>query len=258
MGVVNVTPNSFSASTRHLDPAEAVDHALRLVDDGADVVDVGGEATNPAAAPVAVAEELRRIVPVVEKLVAAGIVVSVDTTKAEVARVAVAAGVRYINDVSGGLFDSHMSGAIGHATYICGHLRGTSLREVFADETQPVGWADVTRELSSRLDALPPGARARAWVDPGVGFGKGADPSTNLELLRRSGDFERALGCPVVVGPSRKRFLRTLLDTPDPTELELDHASVRVSLEAVRAGARMVRIHNVALLRQALHAYNSR
>lgn len=258
MGVVNVTPNSFSESTRHLDPGQAVDHALRLVSDGADVIDVGGEATNPRAEPVAASEELRRIVPVVERLVAAGIVVSVDTTKAAVARVAVAAGARYINDVSGGLFDPDMSGAIGGATYICGHLRGKTLREVFSDESHPPPWTAVACELSSRLSDLPPAARSRAWVDPGIGFGKGADPAANLELLRRSGDFGRLLGCPVVVGPSRKRFLRTLLGTPDPSELELDRASVRVSIEAVRAGARMVRIHNVALLREALRAYNCR
>lgn len=257
MGVVNVTPNSFSESTRFPDPGEAIDHALRLVSEGADVVDVGGEATNPRAEPVSAAEELRRIVPVLERLVGAGLAVSVDTTKAEVAKVAVAGGVCYVNDVSGGLFDPDMSGVIGPATYICGHLRGNTLREVFADE-QPAPWTAVARELATRIQALPPDVRARAWVDPGIGFGKGADPATNLELVRHCGDLERAVRCPVVVGVSRKRFLRVLLGRPDASELELDRASVRVSLEAVQAGARMVRIHNVALLHMALSAYNSR
>lgn len=257
MGVVNVTPNSFSESTRYPDPGEAIDHALRLVSDGADIVDVGGEATNPRAEPVSAAEELRRIVPVVERLVGAGLAVSIDTTKAEVARVAVAGGVRYVNDISGGLFDPHMSGSIGQATYICGHLRGHTLREVFADE-RPAPWTAVANELAARVRELSPDARARAWVDPGIGCGKGADPTTNLELVRHCGDLGRVVGCPVVVGVSRKRFLRVLLGRPDASELELDQASVRVSLEAVQAGARMVRIHNVALLRTALRAYNSR
>lgn len=256
MGVVNVTPNSFSESTRHGDPAEAVDFALRLASEGADVIDVGGEATNPRAEPVPAREELRRILPVVEPLVAAGLAVSVDTSKAEVARIAVSAGARYINDVSGGLFDPDMSGFIGDAIYICGHLRGRCIQEVFRDEGQRVPWTAVAQELSSRLDNLPVGARARAWVDPGLGFGKGTDPDTNLDLVRHAGDLRRAVNCPVVVGPSRKRFIRALIGKVDPSELELDQASVQVSLEAVRAGAEMIRIHNVALLRAALSAYN--
>jgi len=123
------------------------------------------------------------VLPVVEKLVAAGVTVSIDTTKAAVARAAVAAGARYINDVSGGLFDPDMAAAIGGATYICGHLRGRTLREVFVDESRPVGWTEVAKELRVRLSELPAGARSRAWVDPGIGFGKGSDPRTNLELF---------------------------------------------------------------------------
>ena len=146
MGVVNVTPDSFSAGGRFSDPEQAVAHALQLVSDGADVIDVGGEATNPRATAVPAAEELARILPVVEKLVAAGVVVSVDTTKATVARAAVAAGARYINDVSGGLFDPDMAAAIGGATYICGHLRGRTLAEVFVDEGV-VPWTAVAQEL---------------------------------------------------------------------------------------------------------------
>jgi len=252
MGVVNVTPNSFSPSTRHLDPAEAVAYALRLTSQGADIIDVGGEATNPAAEPVSASEELQRTLPVIERLVAADVTVSVDTTKAAVARAAVAAGARYINDVSGGLFDPEMPGAIGDATYICGHLRGRTLREVFSDENRPVHWLEVAEELSARLSGLPAAARARAWIDPGVGFGKGADAQTNLELLRHAGDLERSVGCRVVVGPSRKRFIRALVGKPNPSDPELDQASVWASLAAVDSGASMVRIHNVALLSDAL------
>jgi dihydropteroate synthase len=254
MGVVNVTPNSFSESTRHPDPARAAEYALQLVRDGADIVDVGGEATNPWAEPVSLSEELRRVVPVVERLVAAGVTVSVDTTKAEVARSAVVAGAQYINDVSGGLFDPDMASAIGGATYICGHLRGRHLGEVFAEERKSLRWTDVAQELSSRLDRLSADTRARAWVDPGVGFGKGAAAQTNLDLLAHAGDLGRSVGCPVVVGPSRKRFIRALVGKSNPSDFELDQESVRVSVAAVRAGARMIRIHNVALLRAALNA----
>jgi dihydropteroate synthase len=261
MGVVNVTPDSFSDGGRYLDPDAAVAHALRLVADGADVLDVGGEATNPKAQAIDATEELRRVLPVVERLVAAGATVSIDTTKAEVARAAVAAGATYINDVSGGLFDPAMVVTTGElaATYICGHLRGRSIREVFTDENRPVTWVEVADELSARLAALPEAVRDRAWVDPGVGFGKGGDVATNVELLRRSGDLADRLGRPVVVGPSRKRFVAALARASTgtaPTELDLDRESVRLAVEAVRAGARMIRTHNVALLRDAL-TYNN-
>lgn len=255
MGVVNVTPDSFSDGGRHLDPAAAVAHGLALRADGADILDVGGEATNPRARPIEAEEELRRILPVIEQLAAAGAVVSVDTTKAEVARRAVAAGARIVNDVSGGLFDPDMPRALADldVTYIVGHLRGTSLAEVFAAEA-PVDWRQVAAELADRLAALPAAVAARAWVDPGLGFGKGSDPEGNLDLLRHAGDLGRTLGCPVVVGPSRKRFLhRVLGGTPDA--LAVDVASVAACLGAVRAGAQVLRAHNVALLKAALTVY---
>jgi len=257
MGVLNVTPDSFSDGGRYASTEAAVSHGLRLVADGADVVDVGGEATGPRATPVTAAEELRRVVPVVERLAGAGVAVSVDTTKAEVARAAVRAGARYVNDISGGLFDPAMGEAVAEsgAIYICGHLRGRSLREVFGDERRAVTWTEVAAELAERLAALPPEVRARAWGDPGIGFGKGADPATNGELLRRAGDLSRELGCPVMVGPSRKRFLRAGLGA-EPSELDLDRATVAACLDAVRGGANMLRVHNVALLHGALTAYN--
>ncbi len=255
MGVVNVTPDSFSDGGRYLDADAAVAHGMALVADGADLIDVGGEATGPRAQPVAAAEELRRVLPVIERLAAAGAIVSVDTTKAEVARAAVAAGATYVNDVSGGLFDPQMPRALADldATYICGHLRGRSLAEVFAAEA-PVSWGDVAAELSARLAALPPEVAARAWIDPGIGFGKGSDPEGNLELLRRAGDLGRTVGRPVVVGPSRKRFLHRLLGG-QPDALAVDVASVAACLGAVRAGAHVVRAHNVALLKAALTVY---
>lgn len=261
MGVVNVTPDSFSDGGQFVDPARAVAHGLQLIAEGADILDVGGEATNPRAKPIDADEELRRVLPVIEQLAAAGHTVSVDTTKAAVARAAVAAGAQIVNDVSGGLFDPEMSEAIGalDVTYVAGHLRGRTIAEVFAAEPgRPrITWRDVAIDLEDRLAALAPAARARTWVDPGLGFGKGADPSVNLSLLRHAGDLGRALACPVVVGPSRKRFLRALVgaDGREPDAMTLDVASIAACLGAVRAGANVLRVHNVALLRAALAVY---
>ena len=258
MGIVNVTPDSFSDGGRYLDTDAAIAHGLQLVRDGADLLDVGGEATNPRATPVTADEELRRVLPVVERLAAAGATVSIDTTKAAVARAAVAAGARIINDVSGGLFDPEMRDAIGDATYIAGHLRGRSIAEVFAAETpdaRPLDWRTVADELAERLAALPQTVRDRAWVDPGLGFGKGTDPEVNLALLRHSGDLGARLGRPVVVGASRKRFVRRAFRVRDDDMPALDAASVTASLDAIAAGANVVRVHNVALLRAAIALY---
>ena len=258
MGIVNVTPDSFSDGGQYLDVETAVAHGLRLVADGADILDVGGEATNPRAAPVSADEEMRRVLPVVARLAAAGATVSIDTTKAVVARAAVAAGAQIVNDVSGGLFDAAMRDAIGDATYIVGHLRGRSIAEVFAAErpgAAPLTWQTVADELLARLADLPSAARDRAWVDPGLGFGKGADPLTNLTLLRRAGDLAVRVGRPVVVGASRKRFVRRAFGVDDHDLAALDAASVAASVDAIRAGANVVRVHNVALLRDALALY---
>jgi dihydropteroate synthase len=262
MGVVNVTPDSFSDGGRYLDPAAAIDHGLALVADGADLVDVGGEATNPRAAPIDAREELRRVLPVIEGLAGAGAIVSIDTTKAEVARAAVAAGASVVNDISGGLFDPEMPEALAglDATYIAGHVRGASIGEVFAGEgarkasASHASWSEVAGELAQRLAALPAEVRARAWVDPGLGFGKGSDPEANLELLRHAGDLRRTVRRPVIVGPSRKRFLRRLLGG-DANVTALDAATVGACLGAVRGGAQVLRVHNVALLRAALAVY---
>jgi dihydropteroate synthase len=264
MGVVNVTPDSFSDGGTYLDPAAAIAHGERLLADGADILDLGGEATNPRATAVTAAEELRRVLPVIERLASSAAgrdwiappAISIDTTKAEVARAAVTAGATIINDVSGGLFDAGMPAAVAEAgsrvTYIAGHLRGRSLPEVFTAEGS-VSWQTVAAELADRLREVAP---RRAWIDPGIGFGKGADPEGNVSLLRHAGDIASTIGRPIVVGPSRKRFLRRLLGVQEATTDVLDAASVLASLAAVRAGAQVVRVHNVALLRTALTAYN--
>jgi dihydropteroate synthase len=280
MGVVNVTPDSFSDGGEFATAEAAIAHGRRLVGQGADIIDVGGEATNPRVEPIGAELELARVVPVIEALAAAGALVSIDTTKAEVARAAVRAGAAIINDISAGQFDPEMGATVAELsteriaagrsalTYIAGHLRGKSLAEVFAHEGG-VGWRRVAAELADRLAQLPEVVRENSWVDPGIGFGKGSDPDGNLELLRHAGDIGNEVGRPVVVGPSRKRFLRRLLaevrpkaTTDLPTEpgpeadpLMLDAASVAACLGAVRAGAFVVRAHNVALLRAALAVY---
>jgi dihydropteroate synthase len=249
MAVVNVTPDSFSDGGQLLDPDAAVRHGLRALQDGADLVDVGGESTRPGADRVPEAEELRRVLPVVRGLAAAGAVVSVDTTRASVAAAALEGGARLVNDVSGGLADPDMLPLVAQAQvpYVVMHWRGPSsdMRERARYDDVV---ADVCRELRMRLDA----ARAagvdpqRVLVDPGLGFGK--DAEHNWALLRALPELA-ALGCPLLVGASRKSFLGALLAGPDgaprPPE-ERDAATAALTVVAAQAGAWAVRVHDVA------------
>jgi dihydropteroate synthase len=261
MGVVNVTPDSFSDGGRYASTDAAIAHGLELARQGADIIDVGGEATGPRSTPVGEADELARVLPVVEALARAGLRVSIDTTKAAVAEAALARGATIVNDVSGGAFDPRMRDVLGAsmATYICGHLRGASIAEVFArEDREPITFDDVVLELQAKLELLPPGVAARTWVDPGVGFGKGWE--LNLELTVDARRIGFALDCPVVIGPSRKRFLRRVCaesGIADPTEADLDQATTAVSVAALGGGPLVVRVHNVALLAAALSAYNN-
>ena len=266
MGVLNVTPDSFSDGGELATASTAALHGRRLAAAGAHILDVGGEATNPRAQPVTADEELARVLPVIEQLRGVDARISIDTTKASVALAAVRAGATIINDVSGGLFDPEMPAAAAQALrdagaiYICSHLRGGSLAEVFAAEHRAAGaaltWTEVAADLAVRLAAHAPAVRASAWIDPGIGFGKGGDPATNRALLQHAGDIGRlAGGHPVVVGPSRKRFLRASLG-PDATTADLDRATVAACLDALRGGANVLRVHNVALLHTAVTAYN--
>ncbi len=260
MGVVNVTPDSFSEPGRYVDAAAAIAHGRALTAAGADILDVGGEATNPRATAVSAAVELARVMPVIEGLVATGAVVSIDTTKAVVAAAALAAGAHIVNDVSGGRFDPDIFEvtAAGGGAYVCGHLRAASLATVFIDEAA-VSWREIADELGARLAAMPAALRQRTVVDPGLGFGKG-DHHANALLCAHAGDLARDLGRPVLVGPSRKRFITRLLGamtttTPAAAAMALDAGSVGACLAAVAAGAHVVRIHDVSLLRPALAVY---
>jgi len=254
MGVVNVTPDSFSDGGEHFDAGAAIAHGEELLAAGADILDIGGEATNPRATPVTAAEELRRVLPVVNAL-APKAAVSIDTTKAEVARICVSAGARIVNDVSGGVFDAAMISTIRElgVRYIAGHLRGRTLAEVFSAEGS-VSWQTVAAELVERISALTP---SMTWIDPGLGFGKGSDPEGNVALLRHAGDIAMTVGCPIVIGASRKRFVRRVAGLTESSGRDaLDAASTLATIAAVRAGAHVVRVHNVALLKAHLTAYN--
>jgi dihydropteroate synthase len=261
MGVVNVTPDSFSDGGRYASTEAAIAHGLALAREGADIVDVGGEATGPRSTPVSLPDELARVIPVVEALAGAGLRVSIDTTKAAVAEAALARGATIVNDVSGGAFDPRMRDLLNtcDATYICGHLRGASIAEVFArEDKEPITFDDVVVELQARLEMLPDAVAARTWVDPGIGFGKGWE--LNLELTVDARRIGFALDRPVVIGPSRKRFLRrvcTESGIADATEADLDRATAAVSVAALAGGPLVVRVHNVTLLAAALSAYNN-
>jgi len=255
-GVVNVTPDSFSDGGLLPNVDSAVEFALRLQHAGADVLDVGGESTRPQRAePVSAAAEIRRVVPVIRALAErAGAPISVDTSKAAVAAAAIEAGAEIVNDISGGLFDEAMIDAVvrGGAAYVCGHVRGASIADVHAAEAEPPGFEDVSLELARRLALLPADLRQRTIIDPGIGFGK--KTPQNLELLARAGELGAALARPVLVGPSRKRFLGEL--TGRPIE-DRDAATVGACLAAVAAGADAVRVHDVKSVRDALTVFEA-
>jgi dihydropteroate synthase len=253
MGVVNVTPDSFSDGGQWYGADAAIAHGLDLVAQGADIVDVGGESTRPGAQRISAAEELRRVGPVVTGLVQAGVPVSIDTMRAQVAEFALAAGARLVNDVSGGLADPAMPALVAAAgvSYVVVHWRGHSrqmyTRAVYADVV-----AEVRDELAQRVDAViaagvDPG---HIVLDPGLGFGK--RPEHNWPLLADLADVARLAGgtFPVLVGASRKRFLGNLLAGPDGTPRPFeacDGATVAITALAAAAGAWCVRVHQVPL-----------
>jgi dihydropteroate synthase len=257
MGVVNVTPDSFSDGGQWYGASAAVKHGLDLVAAGADIVDVGGESTRPGAQRVSAEEELRRIRPVITELVRAGVVVSVDTMRAQVAEFALEAGVSLVNDVSGGLADPYMPRLVAKASvpYVVMHWRGHShdmqSRAVFQDVVR-----EVRDELAQRIDAVTAEGVDPSMIvlDPGLGFSKlpgwqGPD-AHNWELLTRLHEVARIGGrdFPVLVGASRKRFLGRLLAAPDGTPrpfAESDNATVAVTALAAAAGAWCVRVHQV-------------
>lgn len=249
MGIVNVTPDSFSDGGRFLDHEQAIRHGLRLVEEGADVLDIGGESTRPDSVPVPLKEELRRIIPVVKALAArVRAAISVDTSKADVAREALEAGATMINDVTA-LRDPQMGRVIARATasVVLMHMRGTPQTMQRAPRYRDVV-QDVRAFLAEAIRrAKAAGIRSgRMWIDPGLGFGKTVEH--NLQLLRRL-DALAGLGVPIVVGPSRKSFIGKVLDVEVSERLSGTLACVAA---AVQQGARMVRVHDVKEIAQFL------
>ncbi|GGV91203.1 dihydropteroate synthase [Streptomyces gelaticus] len=248
MGVVNVTPDSFSDGGRWFDTTAAVKHGLDLVAEGADLIDVGGESTRPGASRVDASEELRRVIPVVRGLASEGVTVSVDTMRARVAEDAVAAGAALVNDVSGGLADPDMIRVVAAAgvPFVVMHWRGFSesmnSRAVYEDVV-----AEVVTELRERMDAVVAGGVApeRIVIDPGLGFAK--DACHDLALVAHLDEL-RALGRPLLVAASRKRFLGHVLageGAAPPPARERDAATAAISALSAHAGAWAVRVHEV-------------
>ncbi|MFA5138061.1 MAG: dihydropteroate synthase [Elusimicrobiota bacterium] len=254
MAIVNVTPDSFYPASRSPDPGEAFERALRAEEEGADLLDVGGESTRPGSEPVAEEEECRRVLPVVERLAKrARVPVSVDTCRSGVAVRALDAGASVLNDVLALRGDASMPGvAARFQGVILMHMLGTSPRTM---QESPC-YGDVVGEISGflreRISAFEAagGDPGRVWLDPGVGFGKTLEH--NLEILRRLEEF-RSLGRPIILGASRKSFIGKLLGLADPAErLE---GSLAAACRAAEAGVDMIRVHDVAATRRALEVW---
>ena len=237
MGVLNVTPDSFSDGGRYLNPEAAFAHGLAMWRDGAAWIDVGGESTRPGAAPVDAAEEARRVVPVVHALVAAGARVSIDTRRASVAEAAIAAGAGMVNDVSASL---HRVAAAAGVPWVAMHMQGEpgSMQDEprYGDVVAEVG-TFLRERAAAALDAGVP----EVWIDPGIGFGKTV--AHNLSLLRHLPELVES-GHPVLVGTSRKRFIGTL--TGGAAEDDRLEGTLATCVWAAAAGAKMVRVHDVA------------
>ena len=248
MGVVNVTPDSFSDGGLYLDPEAAVGHGRELVEAGAEILDVGGESTRPGAEEVSAEEELRRVVPVIEALAGEGAAISVDTSKAAVAAAALDAGAEIVNDVTALRGDPEMAALCAErgAGVVLMHMLGDP-RTMQRNPVYREVVADVRDFLAARTEAAVAAGieRERIWLDPGIGFGKTVDH--NLELLRRLGELAE-LGRPLVVGTSRKSFIGRIDGSPAGERLG---GTIASSIIALAEGADVLRVHDVAEVAQA-------
>jgi dihydropteroate synthase len=255
MGVINVTPDSFSDGGRFLDPGAAIAHGERLHDEGADILDVGGESTRPGAAPVPAEEEIRRVVPVVRALAGAGRPVSIDTRKAVVMRAALDAGAAMINDISALRHDPDslaIAGASG-APVILMHSRGEPATMQHRPHYERVS-LDIFDHFEQRIQLWESAgfARSRLLLDPGIGFGKTLDH--NLEILQRL-DLYRSLGLPLVLGVSRKSFVARICG--DLQETERLPGSLAAALFGLAHGISLLRVHDVGATRQAVRLWQA-
>lgn len=261
MGVVNITPDSFSDGGNFLDPKQAVSHALELVSQGANVVDLGGESTKPGALRVKVEDEQARVIPVIKTLaanpefIASSAQISIDTMNAETARLAVSAGARIVNDVSGGLADDQMFQALKDldCNYVISHWRGFSSTMDSLNNYESVA-IDVANELKQRVaKAIEAGiSRDRLIVDPGLGFAK--DITQNWHLVARLDELEK-LDLPILVGASRKRFIAGALDPENSAEVSNQRRDLATAvLTALLLQRKLwgVRVHNVSTTADAI------
>lgn len=253
MGIVNVTPDSFSDGGRFLDPRVAVEHGMKLVADGADLLDIGGESTRPGAAPVSEADELARVLPVLEGLTDASIPLSIDTQKPGVMRAAIDVGADMVNDVNALLLPGAVDAVADSAVAVClMHKQGNPQSMQHNPRYDDVV-AEVKAFLAERVAALAVTGveRARIVVDPGFGFGKNLEH--NLDLLRRLHELAE-LGVPVLAGLSRKSRLGKITGSEVGDRV---HASVAAAMLAARNGARIIRVHDVRATRDALAVVNA-
>ncbi len=254
MGIVNVTPDSFSDGGLHADTARALAHCEQLVAEGADILDIGGESTRPGAAPVPLEEELARVLPVIEGALKLGVPVSVDTVKPQVMKRALESGADIVNDINALRLPGAVEAVAGHPD--CGvclmHMRGDPAtmqqRPAYDDVVAEVG--EFLRERMQELEAQGVAAE-RIVLDPGIGFGKSVEH--NLELMRRQREL-LALGRPLLLGWSRKSTLGALTGRPVEERLA---ASVAAALASVQLGARIVRVHDVAATADALKVWGA-
>ncbi len=255
MGILNVTPDSFSDGGRFFDPEAALDRAESMIAEGADIIDIGGESSRPFSEPVAADEEARRVVPIIEHLAPTiSVPISIDTTKSEVARRAMTAGAAIINDISAGGFDPEMGRVAAEtgALFVLMHMKGTPKTM----QKNPV-YSDLIGEICDYLETAINTAEAAGVdrqnliVDPGIGFGKTV--SHNLEIIQKIDQFHR-IGAPVMLGPSRKAFIRNILADPEQKAPEADDPIVSIGTQAaaaaaVRSGVHIIRVHDVAATR---------
>jgi dihydropteroate synthase len=251
LGILNVTPDSFADGGKFLDSKDAINQGRRLIAEGADIIDVGGESTRPGAERVSQDVEIKRVIPVITELVKDGAVISVDTTRTEVARQAIAAGATYVNDVSGGLADEKMAQLIAanpKVQYIVMHWRGES-----KDMQSKAIYKDVVKEVKDELDdrvsqLIKAGVQTEQIIlDPGIGFAK--EPEHNWAILQNIERFQ-LLGFPILIGASRKRFLGELVNAKDTDDRE--SASIALTAELARLKIWGVRTHSVKPHRDAI------
>jgi len=244
MGILNVTPDSFADGGRHFELTDAIERAKEMLEEGVDVIDVGGESTRPGSERISMEEERNRVIPVITALKELGAVISIDTTRSEIAKLAIDAGASYVNDISGGLSDSKMASVMAahpQVQYIAMHWRGES-----KDMQSRAIYKDVVNEVRDELEArthelISAGVSPdQIILDPGIGFAKTS--AHNWELLRHI-DRVQLLGYPILVGVSRKRFLGELVGSPNPDDR--DSATVALTTELARKGVWGVRTHSV-------------